>query len=175
MKIYTLEQTQDLPIKLDEAWAFFSTPRNLDEITPKDIGFRIESISGEKMYEGQIITYKIKVFPFVWISWVTEIKSVKEQKSFVDEQRFGPYALWHHRHTFETRGDGTRMTDLVHYAIGWGPFGRIAHFLFVRKKLEGIFGFRQTMLNDKFKESKMVDLTPQRTRVPAESSGALSI
>ena len=93
MKIHTLEQQQALPITLEEAWEFFSAPANLEEITPEDVGFEITSPLARKMFEGQIITYRVKLAPAVRISWVTEIKCVVEGRSFVDEQRFGPYKL----------------------------------------------------------------------------------
>lgn len=150
MKIHTLAQTQDLPISMEEAWDFFSSPRNLDEITPDELGFKIESLHSETMHEGQIITYKVMVAPGVWIPWVTEIKAVEEGVAFVDEQRFGPYKFWHHRHHFEPIEGGVRMHDLVHYALPMGPFGAIAHGLFVRKKLERIFGFRREVLEERF-------------------------
>ncbi len=150
MKIHTLQQEQRLPITLEAAWEFFSSPRNLDEITPGDLGFKIVSLPGEKMYEGQIITYKVMIFPGVWVPWLTEIKSVDEGHSFVDEQRFGPYKFWHHRHTFESVPGGVLMRDLVHYGLGFGPFGAIAHAVFVGAKLRSIFGFRQKELARKF-------------------------
>lgn len=150
MTLHTLIQEQRLPISRQEAWNFFSTPRNLDEITPPDIGFKIVNQPGEDLYDGQIITYRIKIFPLVWLTWVTEIKSVDEGVSFVDEQRFGPYKFWHHRHTFEDVLGGVLMRDLVHYGLNFGPFGSIAHVLFVRKKLESIFKFRRDLLTKRF-------------------------
>jgi ligand-binding SRPBCC domain-containing protein len=150
MTIHTLEQEQRLPISLETAWNFFSSPRNLDEITPSDLGFKIVSLSGDKMYEGQIITYKVMIFPAIWVPWVTEIKAVDEKKSFVDEQRFGPYKFWHHRHTFEEITGGVLMRDQVHYGLGFGPFGAIAHTVFVRSKLQMIFKFRHEMLEKRF-------------------------
>ena len=150
MTIYSLEQEQRLPISLDAAWDFFSSPRNLDEITPRGLGFKIVSLPGEKMYEGQIITYKVMIVPGIWVPWVTEIKAVDEGKSFVDEQRFGPYKFWHHRHTFEEIRGGVLMRDLVHYGLGFGPFGAIANAVFVRSKLEMIFGFRNEALVKRF-------------------------
>ncbi|MDH4443665.1 MAG: SRPBCC family protein [Akkermansiaceae bacterium] len=152
MTIHTLEQEQRLPISLAEAWHFFSSPRNLDEITPGDLGFKIVSLPGESMYEGQIITYKVMIFPGVWVPWVTEIKSVKEGSAFVDEQRFGPYKFWHHRHTFEEIPGGVLMRDHVHYGLGFGPFGAIAHAVFVRAKLRTIFEFRKQTLAKRFGE-----------------------
>ncbi len=152
MKLHTLVQEQRLPISREAAWEFFSTPRNLDEITPRDIGFEIVNQPGDHLYDGQIITYRIKIFPLVWVSWITEIKSVDEGKSFVDEQRFGPYKFWHHRHTFEEIPGGVLMRDLVHYGLNFGPFGEIAHLLFVKRKLETIFGFRREILAKRFGE-----------------------
>jgi len=150
MKLHVLEQEQILPITLDEAWEFFSSPRNLDSITPSDLGFQIRHCPGDTMYEGQIITYRVKIAPGIWVPWVTEIKAVDQGKAFVDEQRAGPYRFWHHRHAFEAVDGGVKMTDLVHYAMPFGPLGGIAHALFVRRKLEWIFGFRRRLLADKF-------------------------
>ena len=150
MKIHILEQTQDLPISMEEAWEFFSSPRNLDEITPDELGFRIESCRSEVMHEGQIITYKVKILPGVWVPWVTEIKAVEDQVAFIDEQRFGPYAFWHHRHHFTGIDGGVRMQDLVHYGLPMGPIGGLAHGLFVRKKLERIFQHRREVLEERF-------------------------
>ncbi len=150
MTIHTLEQEQRFPITLEAAWDFFSSPRNLDEITPGDLGFKIVSLPGDKMYEGQIITYKVMIFPGLWMPWVTEIKSVDEGHAFVDEQRFGPYKFWHHRHTFEAIPGGVLMRDLVHYGLGFGPFGAIAHKVFVGPKLKTIFNFRKAELTRKF-------------------------
>ena len=151
--IHTLSQEQFLPITLKEAWEFFSTPRNLDEITPDDLGFKIVYQPGEKMYEGQIIEYKVMVAPGIWVPWVTEIKCVEERVSFVDEQRFGPYKFWHHLHTFEETEGGVLMKDLVHYALPLWPFGEIGHGIFVRPKLERIFGFRREILAKRFQKA----------------------
>ncbi len=150
MTVHTLIQEQRLPVTRAQAWEFFSTPRNLDSITPPDIGFIIVSQPGERMYDGQIITYRIRILPFVWVTWVTEIKAVREGESFVDEQRFGPYRFWHHHHTFEDIPGGVLMRDLVHYGLHFGPFGAIAHALFVRRKLESIFRYRREELARRF-------------------------
>ncbi|MEM1083688.1 MAG: SRPBCC family protein [Verrucomicrobiota bacterium] len=148
--MHVLEQDQILPISMEEAWGFFSSPRNLDEITPSELGFRIDSLRSDRMHEGQIITYKVKILPGVWIPWVTEIKAVDEGCSFIDEQRFGPYRFWHHRHHFEKVEGGVRINDLVHYAMPFWPFGELGHGLFVRPKLERIFGFRRKILEERF-------------------------
>lgn len=150
MRIHTLQQEQILPITLTEAWDFFSSPANLDAITPDDLGFKITSPLGDRLHNGQIITYRIRLAPMIHTTWVTEIKCVEEGCSFVDDQRFGPYKFWHHRHVFEEVPNGVRMSDLVHYAMPFGPCGSIAHVLFVRKKLHWIFDFRKRLLTDKF-------------------------
>lgn len=149
--VHHLKQTQVLPISVDEAWEFFSSPRNLDEITPDDLGFKITYLPSEKMYAGQIITYKVMIFKGVWVPWVTEITHVDEGKSFIDQQISGPYKLWHHLHTFEPHPDGVLMTDLVHYSIGFSVLGEIPHQVFVKQKLELIFSHRKEVLTEKFK------------------------
>ncbi len=150
MTLYTLIQEQSLPISRDEAWEFFSTPRNLNEITPPEMGFEIINDPGEKMFEGQIIAYRIRLLPLVHVSWVTEIKAVEVGRSFIDEQRFGPYKFWHHRHTFEDVPGGVLMRDSVYYGLSFGPFGAIAHAGFVRRKLESIFRSRREILAHRF-------------------------
>ncbi len=148
MKLHRLVQEQILPVSLERAWDFFSSPANLDAITPRDLGFEITSQPEGRAYEGQIITYRIRIAPLVRVSWITEIKCVEEGRSFIDEQRFGPYRFWHHRHLFEAVPEGVRMTDTVHYALPFGPFGSIAHALFVRRKLRWIFACRKQILAD---------------------------
>ncbi|HEX7260302.1 MAG TPA: SRPBCC family protein [Luteolibacter sp.] len=150
MTLYTLVQEQCLPISRNDAWEFFATPRNLKELTPPEIGFEIVTQPGDRLYDGQIICYRIKILPFVWRPWVTEIKSLHEGKSFVDEQRFGPYQFWHHHHSFEVVPGGVVMRDLVHYGLGFGPFGEIANSVFVRPTLERVFRFRKEVLTQRF-------------------------
>ncbi len=150
MKVHVLKQQQVLPISRQEAWEFFSTPRNLNDITPADLGFTMTYSSSEKMVEGQIITYRIRIAPLIHVPWVTEIKSVKEPQSFIDNQISGPYTLWHHLHHFEETPEGVLMTDLVHYALPFGPLGSIAHAVFVRRKLEHIFSYRRQTLEKHF-------------------------
>lgn len=145
MKIYRLTREQKLPVSIQEAWAYFSTPKNLSEITPEDMRFRILS-KPEPMYPGQIINYFVTPMLGVSMRWTTEITHVVEQKYFVDEQRFGPYAFWHHKHFFEADGSGVICRDEVDYALPFGFLGRLAHILFVRKKLESIFDFRHRKL-----------------------------
>lgn len=154
MKVHVLKREQFLPISKAEAWEFFSTPRNLDLITPPDMGFQIKTLPSEEMYEGEIITYRVKILPGLWIPWVTEIKSVTDGECFIDEQRAGPYRFWHHRHHFEEKDGGVLMTDLVHYALGFWPFGEIPHALFVKPKLERIFDYRYEIIEKHFAKSE---------------------
>ncbi|MEP1034144.1 SRPBCC family protein [Ekhidna sp.] len=150
--IYTLTVMQQLPIKLLEAWKFFSSPKNLTLITPKHMGFQITSCEQENMYAGQMITYKISPFPRIKINWVTEITHVDDKLFFVDEQRFGPYSLWHHEHHFKENENGVLMTDRVSYKIPFGFLGGIAQSLFVKRQLMEIFNYRIIALKEMFGE-----------------------
>ena len=141
---------QQLPIGLSEAWDFFSSPKNLAKITPDHMGFRITSEEAEEMYAGQIISYKVAALPGIKVNWVTEITHVEDQQFFVDEQRFGPYSMWHHEHHFEEKDGGVFMTDKVSYKIPFGILGHIAHGLFVKSQLKSIFEYRQKALIELF-------------------------
>lgn len=136
---------------MDEVWDFFSSPYNLNEITPPDMSFEIlTDIRNKKMFPGMIINYKVRPLFNIPMRWTTEITHCEDGKYFVDEQRFGPYSFWHHLHQFEQTENGIEMTDLVHYGIPFGPIGRIANSLFVKKKLEGIFEYRNVIVEKKF-------------------------
>ena len=147
-----LEQEQFLPITLEQAWNFFATPKNLNEVTPDDLVFEIISKVPDKIYQGLIITYKIKPFLNIPINWCTEITHIKDMHFFVDEQRKGPYNIWHHEHHFKAVEGGTLMTDILHYDIGKSIFGWIAGKLFVDKQVENIFLFRYKALEKYFKK-----------------------
>ncbi|MCK6617485.1 MAG: SRPBCC family protein [Cyclobacteriaceae bacterium] len=153
MKVYTLKRKQILPISINEAWEFFSTPSNLTKITPEHMGFKILYISGgPKMYAGQLIRYIVYGLPGIPMNWTTEITHVQEPYYFVDEQRFGPYALWHHQHHFKEVAGGIEMTDEVNYAVPFGIIGRMANWLFVERELNRIFDFRYKVLETYFKQ-----------------------
>ena len=142
-KVYSIKTVQVLKMTMEEAWDFFSSPKNLEKITPSHLGFKIISKHhGDKMYAGQIIEYIVKPVLGIPIYWMTEITQVSEKKYFIDEQRFGPYSLWHHQHHFKQTAEGIEMTDIVHYKLPLGILGDIAHFLFVKKQLKGIFDHR---------------------------------
>jgi ligand-binding SRPBCC domain-containing protein len=142
-KVYSIKTVQTIPVSMDVAWDFFSSPKNLKEITPDNLGFNIISKHhGEKMYPGQIIEYKVSPVLGIPIYWMTEITHVEDKKYFVDEQRFGPYSMWHHQHHFKQVANGVEMIDIVHYKLPLFFLGDIAHALFVEKQLQGIFDFR---------------------------------
>ena len=142
MAMHHIKTEQHLPISLEEAWEFFSSPRNLDKLTPQDMKMTITNSPSEKMFAGQIITYKVSPLPMVHLNWVTEITQVEQDSYFIDEQRFGPFGFWHHKHSFEPAKGGVLMTDELHYKMPFGFIGSIAHLLFVKKKVKKIFQFR---------------------------------
>lgn len=152
MKSYHLKFVQLLPISLEEAWDFFSSPMNLAEITPADMAFTVTSDreGQEKMYPGMIITYKIAPVMGIKLNWMTEITHVKEYSYFVDEQRFGPYRFWHHQHHFKAIAGGVEMHDILTYGLPAGIFGNIANSLFVADKLQAIFNYRKAKIIERF-------------------------
>ena len=148
-RMYRLKKVQFLPIKLEEAWNFFSSPSNLTKITPPGLGFNIISEHhGEKMYAGQLIEYTVRPVLGIPVYWMTEITNVEPMKYFIDEQRYGPYSFWHHQHHFKEMDGGVEMTDIVHYKIAFWFFGDIANALFVKKQLQNIFDFREKVVKD---------------------------
>ena len=155
MKIYHLKRTQFIPITLSEAWDFFSTPKNLAKITPEHMGFKILYMSGgEKAYAGQIIQYHVNVLPGIKVNWVTEIAHVQERYYFIDEQRVGPYSLWHHQHHFKEVKGGVEMTDEVNYALPFGWLGQVVHWIFVEREVNRIFDHRFNVLEKYFNDNR---------------------
>lgn len=151
MAAHSLKTVQKIPVSLEKAWEFFSNPANLQTITPTNMGFKVISQHhGDTMYAGQIIEYTVKPVLGIPMYWMTEITQVKDGQYFIDEQRFGPYKLWHHQHHFKTIPGGVKMTDIVHYRIPLGILGRLAHTLFVRKKLKTIFDYRYQKVEELF-------------------------
>lgn len=151
MATFSLKTVQKIPVDIETAWEFFSNPANLQKITPSDLGFKILSKQhGTKMYPGQIIEYKVKPVLGIPIYWMTEITHVKDKEFFVDEQRFGPYQLWHHQHHFKIVEGGVEMTDIVHYRNPLGFLGNIANALFVKAQLKKIFEYRIKVVEDLF-------------------------
>lgn len=150
MKLYQLHAKQALPITKEEAWDFLSDPKNLKVITPDHMGFKILTGADRAMFQGQIIQYIVKPFPGVSTKWVTEISHVKEGDYFVDEQRFGPYALWHHKHFLHEIDGGVEMEDLIDYKIPFGYLGQLVQPLLVKKQLNQIFQYREAKLEELF-------------------------
>lgn len=151
MKIHKLKSKVTLPVSLEEAWEFFATPSNLNEVTPKHLNFKILSELPDKMYQGLIIEYKVHPVLGIPLHWVTEITHIEDKKFFVDEQRFGPYAFWHHQHIFTPVDGGVEMTDIVHYKLPLGFIGDLFGGWFVKKQVEGIFTHRTKVLKEKYK------------------------
>ncbi len=150
-KVYRFKTVQKIPVTLEEAWGFFSDPANLSTITPPQMDFQIVSLyHGEKMYPGQIIEYQVKPVAGIPLYWMTEITHVEDEKYFVDEQRFGPYSLWHHQHHFVAIPGGVEMTDIVHYKIPFGILGDLGNYLFVKRELKKIFEFRFHAVEKRF-------------------------
>lgn len=151
MSHFQLKKTQLLNTDIDTIWDFASSPKNLKEITPDYMLFNITSEGlPEKMYPGMIITYEVSPLLNIKMKWVTEITQVVEKKFFIDEQRIGPYSLWHHQHFFEEKDEGVLMTDIVTYKPPFGLLGDIANSLFIEKQLEEIFQYRWDAMDKKF-------------------------
>lgn len=151
MAAHSIKTVQKIPISLKEAWEFFSNPANLQVITPDKMGFKVISKHhGDIMYAGQIIEYSLKPVLGIPFYWMTEITQIKDQEYFIDEQRFGPYKLWHHQHHFKAVEGGVEMTDIVHYKNPMWFLGRLANALFVKKQLQGIFDYRFKKVEELF-------------------------
>jgi len=146
MKIFKLKYSQKLPINLNEAWDFLSSPNNLELITPKSMDFNIIDWDKKKAYPGQIIQYTVRPILGIKINWVTEITQVRDKEFFVDEQRFGPYTFWHHKHFIKEIEGGVIMEDVIHYKPPFGFVGVLLNFLFINSKLNSIFKHRELEL-----------------------------
>jgi ligand-binding SRPBCC domain-containing protein len=157
MKVYTQKYKQFIHADIDTVWDFFSNPSNLGKITPAEMNFKTLYITGgETMYAGQLMSYKVSPFPFMRIRWTTEIKVAKYQQHFIDEQKFGPFAMWYHQHFFEVKDGGVEMIDEISYAIPFGFLGRLANSLLVEKQVKNIFKFRKEAVERIFKQIEVV-------------------
>jgi len=151
MSIYSLKRVQIIPTTLDRAWDFFSSPDNLSRITPPELRFNIISKHhGDRVYAGQLIEYRLSPIPGFRVYWMTEITHVVQGHYFVDEQRRGPYRLWHHQHHFREMEGAVEMTDIVHYQLPLGILGALANRLFVGRQLEHIFTYRKEKIEEVF-------------------------
>lgn len=151
MSVHSFKRVQLIPVSLQKAWDYFSSPANLQSITPADLRFEIISQHhGNSMYAGQIIEYKVRPLLGIPLYWMTEITHVVEERYFIDEQRYGPYSLWHHQHHFKEVAGGVEMTDIIHYKLPLGWLGDLVHPLLVKKKLEDIFRYRYQKVEEMF-------------------------
>ena len=148
--MHRLRHEQRLPISLADAWAFFSDPRNLSRITPPNLGFQTLSPLPAEVYAGLFIVHRVRPLLNIPVTWVTEITHVDPPHRFVDEQRVGPYHIWHHEHRFTPVVGGVTTEDLVYYALPFGPLGVIAERLVVRPRLREIFSHRRRVLAERF-------------------------
>jgi len=151
MGVFQLYKEQKVNASLDEIWEFISSPKNLQKITPDYMGFQITNPAlPENMYPGMIISYKVSPILGIKMNWVTEITHVSKGSYFVDEQRSGPYKMWHHEHWLEEIEGGVIMRDRVTYIPPLGILGKIANYIFIKKQLEDIFEFRKNKMNELF-------------------------
>jgi len=156
MAFYQLFKTQIVNGSIEDVWDFISSPKNLKKITPDYMGFEINSQNlPEKMYPGMIISYIVKPVLGIKMLWVTEITHIEEMRYFVDEQRIGPYSMWHHQHFIEPSGQGVLMTDIVSYSPPLGFLGALANNLFISKQLNSIFDYRENILRQLFPGSNV--------------------
>ncbi len=149
LKLYTFRQEQWIKRPLQEVFAFFADARNLEELTPAWLGFKILSMNSDSIAEGTEICYRLHLHR-IPIHWRTEIRRWNPPHRFVDVQRSGPYKLWHHTHRFEAHGDETRMIDVVRYVLRFGVLGQIAHTLKVRSDVQQIFDYRRRRIDELF-------------------------
>ena len=145
-----LHREQIIPAPIEAVWEFVCAPQNLNTITPPDMNFEIIAGGDAKMYEGQMIEYRVEFIRGVRSLWLTEIAHVRENEYFVDEQRVGPYRFWYHEHRFENVQGGVKMTDHVTYVLPFGPLGDVVHAVWVRNRLKSIFDFRVQEIENLF-------------------------
>jgi ligand-binding SRPBCC domain-containing protein len=152
MAVHRLIFKQHLNTDLPTAWRFFSHAANLEIITPDHMNFRVTSGAlPDEVYPGQIITYKVSPILGIPLSWMTEITQVVHLLHFVDEQRRGPYRMWHHEHHFEEIPDGgVLMTDIVYYELPLWLLGELARPLFINRQLHNIFEYRKNKIASLF-------------------------
>ncbi|PKR80226.1 hypothetical protein CW751_11230 [Brumimicrobium salinarum] len=149
--MYQIRYKQFVPTDIDTCWDFFSSPKNLKEITPDYMGFIVKNQIPEKMYEGLMIEYTVTPIMKIPMNWITEITHVTDKRYFVDEQRKGPYKIWHHEHHFKAVEGGVEMEDILTYELPLGFLGKIAHTMFVKSKVQEIFEYRNKKVEEIFK------------------------
>lgn len=155
--LHSIQTSQLIKSDLNTVWEFMSSPKNLAAITPNYMGFQIlNDLHGDTMYPGQIIEYNVSPILGIKLHWVTEITHVKDKAYFVDEQRFGPYSFWHHKHFLKETTQGIEMNDLVHYKLPFGFVGKLANELFVKKQLKEVFNYRYKKVNELFYQKNII-------------------
>jgi len=147
MAFYQFQREQFIKSSIEEIWDFISSPQNLKRITPQDMGFDIRTPNlPDKIYEGMIISYTVRPLFGIPTNWVTEITHLRDKLYFVDEQRVGPYKLWHHQHIISPEKNGVLMKDIVSYQPPFGWLGSMANALVIKNKLNEIFDYRTEVL-----------------------------
>jgi ligand-binding SRPBCC domain-containing protein len=153
MVIHTIQRTNLVPAPLAECWSFFSNPRNLERITPPSLDIQVTSEVPDEMYPGLLIEYRVLPLLGFRMTWLTEITHVERQVRFVDEQRVGPYKLWHHEHRFRALDQSrTEMQDTVHYVLPFSPVSEVFHGILVVKQLRRIFDYREQVIGGLFRQ-----------------------
>lgn len=152
--MYKLHKKQNVPISLQEAWNFLKSPKNLEKMTPKEMGFKIIDGAERETYAGQLITYEVTPLLGIKTKWVSKITQVEYLKYFTDEQLYGPYAMWHHTHFIKEIEGGVEMEDVIYYKVPFGILGKLFHPILVKPQLEKIFKFRSEKLIEIFGEYK---------------------
>ena len=152
--VHYLQREQNIPAPVQKVWDYFCDPKNLNEITPPDMNFEIVQGGDVKMYEGQIIEYRVEFLRGVRSLWLTEIAHVRDGEYFVDEQRVGPYSFWYHEHMFKKIPSGTRMTDRVTYVVPFWMLGDLLDAVWISRRLDHIFDFRRQKIVELFGEAK---------------------
>jgi ligand-binding SRPBCC domain-containing protein len=151
VNIREIRESIVLPMTLQTAWDFFADPANLNEVTPPEMRFQTQGGDPGPVHEGQLLWHRVKLGPLVYRTWVTRIEVVREREYFIDDQPFGPFKLWHHRHSFRPIGDNeVEVTDTVRYALPFWPLGELAHGLLVAPKLKAMFDYRRSALERMF-------------------------
>jgi ligand-binding SRPBCC domain-containing protein len=154
MAVHRLKDEILIKAPLEEVWSFFANPKNLQKITPDSMGFRHEfEPDAEMVYPGMLLVYKVSPLFGIPLTWVTEITEVEPKKRFVDNQRKGPFGMWHHIHEFESTSEGTLVRDLLYYKMPFGILGEMVHNLTVKKQTEEMFKFRKKALQEIFRTS----------------------
>ncbi len=150
MRRHRLEFRQVVPASRREVFAFFSDARNLERLTPPFLRFRIDSKEDIAVRAGTRIDYRLTLHGLP-IRWKSLIERYEPEHSFVDVQISGPYRSWRHLHEFLELPNGTEIRDRVDYALPLGPFGELAHLIFVKRSLQEIFAYRHNVIADVFR------------------------